>query len=448
MKINNNITRARTNKVPVCVGTIVLSLLIGGCSVLGRFSTDTTGSTTLSSQTLSTMAPTEPTVETDAPAETTLPPINPEAEFVNLLYMELLGREATEDEKNNLVYSMDNNSITVNTVVLSVINSSEFESKGYSDETFINICYKLFMRIIPDVTMQEYWMNLMENGYSRADIIKEFINAEAFRELCSGYGFLPEYDGSSDDFYSSKEAISNITDMEAVQGIGGYVPSTYALTEINSALEALSNRGTKVGFIVLNLQTNQGICYNTDRQFYTASSIKGPFAVSLAKYNPEAAERWNNTITNMLVNSDNDAYTALNDSFRRTYIQQFCEEWGVDPALCVYKYPQLACKDLALLWVGAYNYFEEDEFGDSIGAIMENPAYSLIHSEFEDVYTTRSKAGWEFSDINSKHNGTTDAGIVYTDHGDYLIVIMSTVPRDIEPLRPLLKALENSINEM
>ena len=434
--------------MPVCVGTIVLSLLIGGCSVLGRFGANTTESTTLSSQTLSTMATTEVTSETDAPAETTIPPINPKADFVNLLYTELLGREATEDEKNNLVNSMENNSITANSVVLSIVNSSEFESMGYSDETFINICYKLFMRNIPDVTMQTYWISLLENGYSRADIVKEFINAEPFRELCSGYGFLPEFDGSSDDFYDSKGTIENITAMEAVQGVGGYIPSSYALDEINSALDTLSNRGNKVGFIVLNLQTNQGICYNTERQFYTASSIKGPFAVSLAKYNPEAAERWNNTITNMLVHSDNDAYTSLNDSFRRTYIQQFCEECGVDPALCVYKYPQLACKDLALLWVGSYNYFEEDEFGNSIGEIMEKPVYSLIHSEFEDVYTTRSKAGWEYDENNSKHNGTTDAGIVYTDHGDYLIVIMSTVPRDIEPLRPLLKALENSINEM
>lgn len=448
MKINNNITRAARSRISFCAGTILLSFLLGGCSFFNGLGADTADTTTITSQTFPTMATAETASETDAPSETTVPPINPTADLINLIYTELLEREATPEESGSLVSSIESDSISINTVVLSVINSNEFQNKGYSDETFINICYRLFLRSIPDVTMQEYWMNLLQNGYSRADIVREFINTDAFRELCSGYGLLPEYDGSQDNFYTSKETIENIVEMEIVQGLGGYIPSSYTLSEINSALETIDHRGNKVGFIVLNLQTNQGICYNTSREFYTASSIKGPFAISLAKYNPEAAEKWNNTIKNMLVLSDNDAYTALNDTYRRTYIQQFCEECGVDPSLCVYKYPQLTCKDLALLWIGGYSYFAESEFANSIGVLFEDPKYSLIHSEFQDIYTTRSKAGWEIGENSSKHTSTVDAGIVYTDHGDYLIVIMSTVSRDIEPLRPLLKALENSINEM
>ena len=89
----------------------------------------------------------------------------------------------------------------------------------------------------------------------------------------------------------------------------------------------------------------------------------------------------------------------------------------------------------------SYEFFESGEFGAQAGSWFEDPAYSLIHSELGDRYVTRSKAGWLVDD-DPTHTTTVDGGIVYADNGPYVIVIMSKVPRDIEPLRPLMQALE------
>lgn len=425
-----------------------MTMLASGCSKLGLgANSETSVPSDTTAMTIATMATTAPTSETtEVPVETE-PPVSYTEEFINYFYMNLLGREATSDELSTWVPKLEDGSMTADTLVSSIINSAEFNSMGYTNEDFVDLCYRVISMNYAGEETIKYWCSLMETGMGRSDIAKELMATDGFREMCSGYGLLPAYAVGLDYVSTPRSSVENAPGDKVISGLGGYIPGEETLLEINTALDTLGSRGWKVGFVVIDMQSNLGISYNLGQDFYTASSIKGPFATSLAAYNPEAASKWQNTIINMLVNSDNDAYTALNNTYRRTYIQQWCEECGVDPALCVYKYPHITTRDLALMWIKSYYYFEEDEFGAEIATWFENPAYSLIHSELEETCTTRTKAGWMVDD-NPKHTTTVDGGIVYTDCGDYVIVIMSTVPRDIEPLRPLLQALINAHNEM
>ena len=54
------------------------------------------------------------------------------------------------------------------------------------------------------------------------------------------------------------------------------------LPEVAAAVEAFSARGYGVGFVVYDIQSGTGIEYNADEEFFSASTIKAPFAVALA----------------------------------------------------------------------------------------------------------------------------------------------------------------------
>ena len=423
-------------------------MLLTGCSIWGNNSAqESTLPSDSSAPTIATMASsTEATATSSVPVETE-PPISFTEEFINYFYMNLLGRDATSEEIQLYRDDLENGSISVNNFIISIIESSEFTSRGYSNEEYVNLCYSVLSQDFPSEELLTYWCDVIDSGTSFSDVAQEFMSTDAFRELCSSYGLMPFYEGEMAPGSTPREVIEGANGDKIITGVGGYTPSAETLNEINEALDSISSRGWSVGFLVIDMQSNLGIVYNLDQEFYTASSIKGPFATSLAMYNPEAAANREYTIVNMLVNSDNDAYTSLNDSYRRTYIQQFCEECGVDPALCVYKYPTITTRDLGLMWIYSYYYFDQDEFSQTVGSWFETPYYSLIHSELGEMYTTRSKAGW-VADDNPKHTTTVDAGIVYSDHGDYVVVIMSRVPSSIEPLRPLMQALNRAHDEM
>lgn len=426
---------------------IVISMMaisISGCSIFGSNPVQETTEITNTSITLSTMETTTVPVETEPPVETIPPRVTITMDFVNLIYTEIVGREANEQELDQWTTAINEDNSIVNDMIIDLLSSDEFMSRELSDEEYVSLCYRLFMRTIPDTELLTYWLDILTNEVSRIDIACEFMGSQEFREFCSGYGILPDNDGIASDNLSPRELVENIVAGENITGIGGYIPSEAVIAELNECIDTIRYR---VGFILIDMQSGQGVCYNPDGDFYTASSIKGPFAVSLAAYNPEAALARENTIVSMLVYSDNDAYTALNDSYRRVYIQQWCEECGVDPAICVYKYPHMRPRDLALMWIHSYYFFEENELGPTVGAWFETPYYSLINSELGSMYVTRSKAGW-VADDNPNHTTTVDAGIVYADNGDYVVVIMSTIPSSIEPLRPLMQALNNAHLEM
>ena len=443
MKVNNNITRL----ISTLLGAAFIATALCSCALPGTGDSETIPTSDTVPVTLQTMETTVETIEeTTAPTETEFQTEIITSDFINTMYTELLGRSPTDAELETYLGPIDDGDISVVQFINDILNSEEFESLEYSDEIFINICFRTFMRSIPDTEIQTYWINLLENDYTRIDVANQIMRSQEFLEMCSGYGLLPE-SNYAPEWSDIEEELASVVGGEYIVGIGGYVPSTYALTELNNAIADLNSHRYSFGFVLIDMQTGLGICYNLDQDFYTASSIKGPFATSLAYYNSEAASRWEGTISSMLVYSDNDAYTALNDSYHRTYIQQWCEECGVDPAKCVYKYPHLTSRDMALMWAHSYYYFEEDEFGATVGTWFESPVYSLIHSELGEMYVTRSKAGW-VADDNPAHTTTVDAGIVYADNGPYVVAIMSRIPSTIEPLRPLMQALNNVHNEM
>ncbi|MBP5260632.1 MAG: serine hydrolase [Clostridiales bacterium] len=232
--------------------------------------------------------------------------------------------------------------------------------------------------------------------------------------------------------------IADLPNEDGITSFGGFEPDEEVLQQLQQASDDLLYRHS---FIMIDINTGRGVGYNLDEVYYTASSIKGPFAASFCALAPEIAVDWEDTVISMLQYSDNDAYRVLNDTYHRTYIQEWAAQACVDPAPFAWKYPHISARQMAALWLRNYEFFEQDEWGAQVGSWFESPEYSIINSTVGDLYTTRSKGGW-LVDEDPDHAVSIDAGIVYADNGPYVVVIMSRVPSSLAYLGPIMEALE------
>ena len=73
----------------------------------------------------------------------------------------------------------------------------------------------------------------------------------------------------------------------------------------------------------------------------------------------------------------------------------------------------------------------------SIGFTNSSP----IGAELRDTCEVWSKPGWFPLDDNNIP-ATNDAGVVFSDTGAYVLVIMTDISSDLDALRPLVRALD------
>lgn len=423
---------------------ITLPVLLSGCSFQNEEEPPVTSLVTTVTEPVS--------VETEASTETTQETLDPQAqrelmcgELLGMIYLNLTGDDLPDSyqaEVNMLV----NNERTIDDIVLQIISSEPMLPENMSDEDFISACYRTFCGCLPDESQMRFFTDLIADGTDRSSVARMLMQDQSFEEVCSEYDVMLEYMPPVSSYFEDRYAfINNLPTTSHVAVYGDFVPSAETLAMLYEAMDDL-NYG--YSFIMLDINTGRGISYNLDEIYYTASSIKEPWAASFCCLDQETAQGWENTMISMLENSDNDAYAVLNDTYHRTYIQQWCEQIGVDPAPFAWKYPHVNVRQMAALWMRMYQYFEEDEYGAIVGSWMENPNLSVIHSEVGDLYTTRSKAGWYVDAEDPYRTCTVDAGIVYADNGPYIVVIMTHVPSSMDYLIPLMQAMEAAHQDM
>lgn len=428
------------------IGLILLtSVLVTSCNSYDK-SWETTPTTTR-----------EEIPELDLPAE---PETDPFAEgLITAFYTGLLGRSPLQEELDITALQLSTGTISPQDVVRDILATEEFQAIILSNTGYVEKLFTGLLGTDTDEVTCDYWVHRLENGTTREEVAEAFMSYQEFTDFCGAYGYEPEAeeeeyifeeiteDEVADVAALAREAVENVEEGEILTTFGGYDPGITTLNQINDAIAELDESGYDVGFVLTDLRTGMGIAYNPDQTFYTASSIKGPYAASFCYYNPDKVENWENTIQNMLINSDNDAYTSLNGAYGREYIKQWCEEAGVDPSPCNYKYPYLSSRDMSLLWIQNFIFFQTDPTGQEICEWFQEPTYSLIREVVGDMYITQSKGGW-LVDEEPRHRTTCDSGIVYADNGTYIVSITSDVPSTFDPLIPLMEALNAAHDEM
>ena len=246
---------------------------------------------------------------------------------------------------------------------------------------------------------------------------------------------------------SDEEQIANcfanldtLTGQTEFESLGGYVAPKEQQYMLRKLIRKIRNGGFHIGFVLMDIPTGKGIAYNAKEEFYSASSVKGPYMVSLIAHKKDVLNEWGDITTEIAHTSDNGCYSKLYREFGSEYYNDWCDQAEASAYMYNdYQYTYYSPEGLARLWMLNYKFFTTDpDMGETAGELFEDPEYSLIHKTLYPIYKTRSKSGW----INLGEVSAIDSGIIYAGDHPYLLTILSSFGGDIEKFTPLAYELE------
>ena len=241
------------------------------------------------------------------------------------------------------------------------------------------------------------------------------------------------------------QMIDTVTDSDEIRIFGSeqnLEESVYK--KVASAVEALQMNGYDVSFLMMDLETKEGLAKGADAIHYSASAIKGPYICAVNCMCPEQAVGYRDVMEQVIVNSSNEDYEWCRRVFGQEPMDEYMKKIGKNTIQWDTDYAHLSAKDFAKLWVRNYEYlFSDDENARWTRSIFDHSLNSFINealsSEEKTVY---SKAGW----IDSAY----EVGVVYNDAGivmdeeehAYVLAVMSSAYGEHELLQDLVKALD------
>lgn len=226
------------------------------------------------------------------------------------------------------------------------------------------------------------------------------------------------------------------------------IASDTAQSELDAAVADIEGAGAHISYIALDLATGQAIEHDADRTYYSASTIKGPFCISLVRAQGDTARaNYGGLITSTVVNSDNEAYRTLREKlYGASFFADLCAEAGV-PCDLTHWYADYSVRDLANLWRICAQWLSSDDANAQwLADLMGNSLNSQVDDIAGEGATTWSKAGW-YSGGGPRYDVTFDGGVVNAEQGSYAIAVatnrgsdFATVERVMRPLAVLAEA--------
>lgn len=218
------------------------------------------------------------------------------------------------------------------------------------------------------------------------------------------------------------------------------------LAAVQDIISDMEDDGLAVSVVLLDLETRRGISYDARETMYPASSIKAAFCAWLFEteggagdLSPEAA--------NAIVNSDNDSYLALTDAFGFSDFESWYQAvsgFAFARPREHFIYPDVTADSLASVWEEIYRFGTSGKEGaDTLTSYLAQTSTSPIRDVLGERYEVWNKAGWYPTD-EWDIAASNDAGLVFSDTGTYVMVIMTDASSDLDRLEPLVAALDDA----
>jgi len=112
---------------------------------------------------------------------------NGTADFVERLYSYALDRQSDPHGKNDWVNRI-RNGLSAADCARGFLYSDEFLKSGVSNSEFLDKLYRIFFDREADSYGKNYWLDLMNRGMSREEVITGFINSVEWANLCLTFG--------------------------------------------------------------------------------------------------------------------------------------------------------------------------------------------------------------------------------------------------------------------
>lgn len=219
--------------------------------------------------------------------------------------------------------------------------------------------------------------------------------------------------------------------------------SDSTLSKIQSAIDGFGSY--PVSFTMVDINTGSALTYDPTREIYSASSIKGPYILSLLS----SGASYNDDMYNAIKVSDNDAYVRTRNKYGSSIFASWLADCGASGTDATQNYVSTSSLDLARMWTYAWNFFTMDTANAAWArSTFQGTLNSGISNALAGSYTVYSKSGWNYvSDYKQVYNC---AGIVSDGSHPYILAIMSKEYAEygIAPTETLAAALDQAHREM
>ena len=216
------------------------------------------------------------------------------------------------------------------------------------------------------------------------------------------------------------------------------------LGAVQAALDELEADGSNVAFVMLDLESGRGIRYNDEMRFYSASSIKVAVCTMIFEQYGSGAG-YSGTIENALVWSSNDDFSTLVNTFGFQSVSDWLVGAGAPDAAvdaAEHLYVDISATEMANIWTEVWSYGTSGEAGsEELAGYLAQTVHSPIGDTLRDTCEVWSKPGW-YPDDSYNLSASNDAGIVFSDEGDYVLVVLSDIGDNTDALIPLIEALD------
>ena len=259
----------------------------GSCTVKAVAVCDTYWDSNVASKSVT--AATGTTGTTDTPDTTDTTTQHKSAPFVKLLYQYVLDRSATQPEVDYWVGRLENGS-TGAEVAYGFIFSQEFQNKNYSDADYVEHLYLSLMGRASDADGKADWVTHLKNGVSRLYVFRQFTDSAEFGNLCNTYeiqrGTVTLNENRDQNYNVTRFVARNYTeflgrtyDVDGLNDWSGRINSGYGMENV------------AYGFVF----SQECINMNLSNSDYVKMLYRGIFGRS---YDDEGLNDWVNQLNN------------------------------------------------------------------------------------------------------------------------------------------------------
>lgn len=110
-------------------------------------------------------------------------------QFVQRLYLKALLRKGEDKGINDWCQMINSGKMTFEEVAESFVNSEEFLTYDYNDEDYLKILYSIFLDREADKYGLDHWLEYLESGKTRDDVLPMFSYSAEFTEIIESFGF-------------------------------------------------------------------------------------------------------------------------------------------------------------------------------------------------------------------------------------------------------------------
>ncbi len=141
-----------------------------------------------------------------------LPDLQKLSAFVERLYTLVLGREADEnglESWSNALITHESSGVDVG---FGFVFSDECKDRSLSNEEFVNMLYLTFMNREADEDGRKAWVSQLDSGVEREKVFEGFVYSEEFLGICKEYGIEV---GNTESVAAFAEALSHYRNQNA-----------------------------------------------------------------------------------------------------------------------------------------------------------------------------------------------------------------------------------------